>query len=311
MTHITTSKMFAKCTFGLKHAHKSGYSRIMSSIAGNGASYHICQQAQRAHTNVIHGYNPLISATASVKYGYSPVISPSVVNQSLYHRLAALLPSRQCEKKHDKHRYNPLLPPTNLHHTSSWQYNHKHAQQGNNPILSPNPLLSPTSHYPLLSPTSHNPPLPPTPRPYHTTPARPYNPRRPPLVFTDIADDDDARTLVLQLRPEGRSLVLAELKKVVEEEKHADKTRPEHVDTKQLQNLFYFNALPFVGFGFLDNFIMIVAGEYIDTTLGATLAISTMAAAAMGNLVSDVAGIGLSGQGQFHSLTFISLLRLR
>ena len=29
-------------------------------------------------------------------------------------------------------------------------------------------------------------------------------------------------------------------------------------------------------FGFLDNFIMIVAGEYIDITLGATLGISTM-----------------------------------
>ena len=36
------------------------------------------------------------------------------------------------------------------------------------------------------------------------------------------------------------------------------------------------------GFGFLDNLIMIMAGEYIDLTLGATLGISTMAAAALG-----------------------------
>ena len=50
--------------------------------------------------------------------------------------------------------------------------------------------------------------------------------------------------------------------------------------------------MPFIGFGFLDNFIMIVAGEYIDIHIGATLSISTMAAAALGNTVSDVFGIG-------------------
>jgi hypothetical protein len=43
-----------------------------------------------------------------------------------------------------------------------------------------------------------------------------------------------------------------------------------------------------LGFGFLDNFIMIVAGEYIDLTLGVTLGISTMAAAALGKSVSAV-----------------------
>ncbi|CAL8133043.1 unnamed protein product [Orchesella dallaii] len=52
------------------------------------------------------------------------------------------------------------------------------------------------------------------------------------------------------------------------------------------------NALPFVGFGFLDNIIMILAGDYIDLTIGAALGISTMAAAALGNTISDVAGIG-------------------
>ena len=33
-------------------------------------------------------------------------------------------------------------------------------------------------------------------------------------------------------------------------------------------------------------------GDYIDTTLGATLGISTMAAAALGNWISDLSGIG-------------------
>ena len=33
-------------------------------------------------------------------------------------------------------------------------------------------------------------------------------------------------------------------------------------------------------------------GEYIDMTIGVILGISTMAAAALGNLVSDLAGLG-------------------
>ena len=44
----------------------------------------------------------------------------------------------------------------------------------------------------------------------------------------------------------------------------------------ELRQLAYHNSLPFIGFGFLDNFIMIVAGEYIDLTLGMKLGISTM-----------------------------------
>ena len=37
---------------------------------------------------------------------------------------------------------------------------------------------------------------------------------------------------------------------------------------QELKQLAYHNSLPFIGFGFLDNFIMIMAGEYIDITLG-------------------------------------------
>lgn len=43
----------------------------------------------------------------------------------------------------------------------------------------------------------------------------------------------------------------------------------------------------------MDNAILIVAGDAIDTSLGVLLGISTMCAAAIGNIVSDVAGIGL------------------
>uniref|UniRef100_A0A3Q1E943 Transmembrane protein 65 n=1 Tax=Acanthochromis polyacanthus TaxID=80966 RepID=A0A3Q1E943_9TELE len=63
----------------------------------------------------------------------------------------------------------------------------------------------------------------------------------------------------------------------------------------QIRYVLFHNALPFVGFGFLDNAIMIAAGTQIELSIGVTLGISTMAAAALGNLVSDLAGLGLAG----------------
>ncbi|XP_058061386.1 transmembrane protein 65 isoform X1 [Anopheles bellator] len=62
--------------------------------------------------------------------------------------------------------------------------------------------------------------------------------------------------------------------------------------TAALMKLGLLNALPFIGFGFLDNFTMIIAGDYIEHTLGLFMCISTMAAAALGNTISDVIGIG-------------------
>lgn len=55
-------------------------------------------------------------------------------------------------------------------------------------------------------------------------------------------------------------------------------------------------GLPFVGFGFVDNCIMLIAGEEIDAMFGAKLGLTTMASAGLGNMVSDVCGIGLAGQ---------------
>ena len=52
-------------------------------------------------------------------------------------------------------------------------------------------------------------------------------------------------------------------------------------------------AIPMVGFGFMDNFIMILAGDMIDASIGARFGLSMMASAALGNLCSDVMGISL------------------
>lgn len=53
--------------------------------------------------------------------------------------------------------------------------------------------------------------------------------------------------------------------------------------------------IPFMGFGFFDNALMIVAGEALDTTLCVSLGYTTMVAAALGNTLSDVVGLGLGG----------------
>ena len=63
---------------------------------------------------------------------------------------------------------------------------------------------------------------------------------------------------------------------------------------QQLRRLSLKVGIPFVGFGFLDNAIMIAAGDQIDATFGAALGLSALAAAGLGNLISDVVGIQAS-----------------
>ncbi len=49
-------------------------------------------------------------------------------------------------------------------------------------------------------------------------------------------------------------------------------------------------AVPMIGFGFMDNVVMIMAGDFIDSTLGVAFGLSTLTAAAYGQVVSDVSG---------------------
>lgn len=110
-----------------------------------------------------------------------------------------------------------------------------------------------------------------------------------------IENDSKARKIAVNLRPEERRRLLNALDELSREQS----TSNGKMTREQLKQLFIINSVPFVGFGFLDNVIMIVAGEYIDQSLGAWLAISTMAAAALGNLISDVAGMGLAHYVEF------------
>lgn len=59
----------------------------------------------------------------------------------------------------------------------------------------------------------------------------------------------------------------------------------------QLYAVALHQAIPFVGFGIMDNAILILAGEAIDVYLGAALGLSTMCAAAIGNIISNWVGV--------------------
>lgn len=63
---------------------------------------------------------------------------------------------------------------------------------------------------------------------------------------------------------------------------------------RELIQVFISNAIPYILFGFFDNFIMIIAGDQIEVGLGSIMVLSTMAAAAIGNTLSDIAGIGIA-----------------
>nr|XP_014346799.1 PREDICTED: transmembrane protein 65 isoform X1 [Latimeria chalumnae] len=85
------------------------------------------------------------------------------------------------------------------------------------------------------------------------------------------------------------------LKKTIFWKEIKEKLEPPPLTSEQQRKVFFHNAVPFIGFGFLDNAIMIAAGTQIELTIGVIFGISTMAAAALGNLVSDLAGLGLAG----------------
>jgi hypothetical protein len=64
----------------------------------------------------------------------------------------------------------------------------------------------------------------------------------------------------------------------------------------ELRRYFVASAVPMVGFGLVDNTVMIQAGNFIDLTLGVTFGLSTLAAAACGQICSDVAGVAGGAQ---------------
>lgn len=106
-----------------------------------------------------------------------------------------------------------------------------------------------------------------------------------------LDDPRVAHDLVMSLRDKERAVLFKELEEAI-----AKSAAPEPAPTRDvLRKITYNNVIPFIGFGFLDNVIMILAGDVIDRNIGVLLGISTLAAAAWGNLFSDVFGLALAG----------------
>ena len=72
----------------------------------------------------------------------------------------------------------------------------------------------------------------------------------------------------------------------------------------QLTNLFIYHSLPYVAFGFIDNCIMIMTGDYIEATIGTQLGLSTLGSAALGNAIADAVSIAMA----YHVERFFSRL---
>lgn len=62
-------------------------------------------------------------------------------------------------------------------------------------------------------------------------------------------------------------------------------------DAKNLILWALLHGTPFIAFGFMDNALMLLAGDYIDSAWGASLGVSTMVACGVGNIIGDVCGI--------------------
>ncbi|GAB1299389.1 Transmembrane protein 65 [Apodemus speciosus] len=86
------------------------------------------------------------------------------------------------------------------------------------------------------------------------------HPKKEPMEALNTAQG--ARDFIYSLHSTERSCLLKELHRF---------------ESIAIAQVFFHNAIPFVGFGFLDNAIMIVAGTQIELSIGIILGISTMA----------------------------------
>ena len=69
----------------------------------------------------------------------------------------------------------------------------------------------------------------------------------------------------------------------------------ETIPLSDLRALFIASSIPMIGFGFMDQFVLIQAGGYIDATFGIRFGLATLTAAAAGQVVSDVSGVLFGG----------------
>jgi len=111
----------------------------------------------------------------------------------------------------------------------------------------------------------------------------------------DLLDSNPnaAQDIATRLGPSASAAIAASLQKYAQANPETDIVKAPSMT--KLKAVFVGSAVPFVGFGIIDNAVMLVAGDQIDLTLGVSLGISTLAAAGLGNLLSDVGGVWAGG----------------
>uniref|UniRef100_A0A3Q3XEZ5 Transmembrane protein 65 n=1 Tax=Mola mola TaxID=94237 RepID=A0A3Q3XEZ5_MOLML len=86
-----------------------------------------------------------------------------------------------------------------------------------------------------------------------------------------------AKEFIYRLQPKERTCLLKELQSFESMAIAQETLEPSLPTAAQIRYVLLHNAIPFVGFGFLDNAIMIAAGTQIELSIGVTLGITTMA----------------------------------
>uniref|UniRef100_A0A667Z512 Transmembrane protein 65 n=1 Tax=Myripristis murdjan TaxID=586833 RepID=A0A667Z512_9TELE len=85
-----------------------------------------------------------------------------------------------------------------------------------------------------------------------------------------------AKEFIYSLHPSERTCLLRELHRFESIAIAQGQLEMAPPTAAQLRYVLLHNAIPFIGFGFLDNAIMIVAGTQIELSIGVILGISTM-----------------------------------
>ncbi|CEM13703.1 unnamed protein product [Vitrella brassicaformis CCMP3155] len=85
---------------------------------------------------------------------------------------------------------------------------------------------------------------------------------------------------------------LGRIEEATKDEQHVSVPDPGPL---QLWLLAFSFAVSYAGFGFVDNFVMIAAGDVFDATLCVYMGLTTLAAAGLGNLLSDLLGLLIKG----------------
>lgn len=76
----------------------------------------------------------------------------------------------------------------------------------------------------------------------------------------------------------------------------------------QMYSVFLQSAIPMIGFGFMDQTVMLQAGNAIDCSIGVTFGLSTLSAAALGQVCSDASGV-LFGNTVERMLSYFKIVK--